>query len=235
MMGKGLFIAGTDTGVGKTFVAGALATLLRARGIDVGVMKPAETGCPRRDGRLLPQDAIYLKERAASADPLDEICPYPLEMPAAPAVAADAAGIAIDLDRIAKGYRHLAVRHQLTLVEGAGGLLVPLTDTADYTHLIQKLHIPVLVVARASLGTINHTLLTWHWASHLKLPILGVVVNSPTGPPGPSEEANLKALAERLPTPLLGRVPYLPAAPSDLSLVEKLLDLDRLLELLEIA
>ncbi|MFQ5880967.1 MAG: dethiobiotin synthase [Candidatus Methylomirabilales bacterium] len=234
-MGKGLFITGTDTGVGKTFVAGALATLFRARGIDVGVMKPVETGCPRRDGRLHPQDALYLKERAGSGDPLEEICSYPLAMPAAPSVAAEAAGVAIDLDRIVERFRHLATRHHLTLVEGAGGLLVPLTDTADYTHLIQKLHIPVLLVARASLGTINHTLLTWNWARHLDLPVLGVVVNQPTGPPSPSEEANLQALAKRLPAPLLGCVPYLQQAHFDLSVLEKSLVPDRLLKLLEIA
>ncbi len=233
-MSKGLFITGTDTGVGKTFLAGILAGLLRARRIDVGVMKPVETGCPMRDGRLQPQDALYLQEKAGTADPLDEICPYALEMPAAPSVAAEAAGITIDLDRIASRFRDLTGRHQVTLVEGAGGVLVPLTDTADNTDLIQKLCIPVLVVARASLGTINHTLLTWHWASHLKLPILGVVVNSATGPPGPSEQANLQALVDRLPGPLLGSIPYCPDASDDLSLVERSLGLDRLLELLEL-
>lgn len=233
-MGQGLFITGTDTGVGKTFVAGALASLLRARRIDVGVMKPVETGCPRRDGRHAPQDALYLRERAGTADPLDEICLYALEMPAAPSVAADAAGIAIDLDRIAAGFRDLVARHQLTLVEGAGGLLVPLTDAADYTHLIQKLRIPVLLVARTSLGTINHTLLTYYWARHRELSVLGVVVNSPTGPPGPAEEANLEALARRLPTPLLGRVPYCPQAAYDLSLVDTSLNVDHLLALLEL-
>lgn len=228
-MGKGLFITGTDTGVGKTFVAGLLASLLRARGIDVGVMKPVETGCPWRDGRLEPQDALYLKERAGAADPLDEICPYALEMPAAPSVAAEAAGVAIDLDRIAGWFRDLNARHQLTLVEGAGGLMVPLTDKADTTHLVQKLRIPILVVTRTSLGTINHTLLTCHWARQKRLSILGVVLNSSTGPPTPAEEANLEALAARLPTPLLGRIPYFPEASYDLSRVQESLDMDGLL------
>ncbi len=234
-MGKGLFITGTDTGVGKTFVAGVLATLLQARGIDVGVMKPAETGCIRRDGRFYPQDALYLKEKAGSADPVEEICPYALELPAAPSVAADAAGIVIDVEWIADRFHHLSTRHQLILVEGAGGLLVPLTDTADYTHLIEKLQIPVLVVARASLGTINHTLLTCLWAMHRHLSILGVVVNSPTGPPTPSEEANLDALFKRLPVPFLGHIPHLPDPAFDLSLVEKSIRLDQFLELLELS
>lgn len=234
MMGKGLFITGTDTGVGKTFVAGTLTTLLRNRQLDVGVMKPVETGCPRQDGRLQPQDALYLQEKAGTTDPLDEICPYALEMPAAPSVAANAADIAIDLDRIAARFGELAARHQLTLVEGAGGMLVPLTETADYTDLIRQLGIPVLLVARASLGTINHTLLSVHWAGHAQLPILGVVVNSPTGPIAPSEQANLQALATRLTVPLLGCLPYLSETSYDISLVEKSLDLARLLALLEL-
>jgi dethiobiotin synthetase len=192
-------------------------------------MKPVETGCPRRDGRLEPRDAVTLKERAGTSDPLDAICPYALEMPVAPSVAAEAAGVTIDLDRIAGWFEDLAARHQLTLVEGAGGLLVPLTDTADTTHLIRKLRIPVLVVTRTSLGTINHTLLTCYWARQKRLSILGVVLNSPTGPPHPADEANLEALAARLPIPLLGRVPYFPETSVDLSRMSASLDVDRLL------
>lgn len=233
-MGKGLFITGTDTGVGKTFVAGVLATLLRARQLTVGVMKPVETGCPRQDGQLRPQDALYLQEKAGSDDPLHEICPYALEMPAAPWVAAAAADIAIDLGRIAAGFHHLSARHQVTLVEGAGGILVPLTETADYADLIQQLNIPVLVVSRAALGTINHTLLTVRWAHHLQLPILGVVVNSPAGPPSPSEQANLQALAKRLPVPLFGSLPFFPGVSTDVSFVETWLDVNRILALLDI-
>lgn len=233
-MGKGLFITGTDTGVGKTFVAGALATLLRSRGIDVGVMKPAETGCPRRDGRLQPQDARYLQHRAGSTDPLEEICPYPLELPAAPSVAAEAEGVVIDLDRITELFSRLAARHRLTLVEGAGGLLVPLTETADYTDLIRRLDLPILLVARASLGTVNHTLLSLNWARHLQIPVLGVVVNNPVGPLTSAEEANLEALLRRLDVPLLRRLPYLPDGSQDLATLETHLGLDRLLALLEI-
>ena len=234
IMGKGFFIAGTDTGVGKTFVVGTLAALLRSRGIDVGVMKPAETGCPRKDGRLQPQDALYLKEKAGSTDPLEEICPYPIELPAAPSVAAAAEGLVIDLDRIVEIFLRLVARHQLTLVEGAGGLLVPLTDTADYTHLIRRLEIPILVVARSSLGTINHTLLTLNWARHLQIPVLGVVVNNPVGPLSPAEEANLWVLLRRLDVPLLRCLPYLPDGGQDLATLEKLLGLDQILALLEI-
>ena len=90
------------------------------------------------------------------------------------------------------------------------------------------------LVAVASLGTINHTLLTWHWARHLRLAVLGVVVNNPTGPPAPSEQANLQALTKRLPTSFLGYVPYLSEPSVDLSTVERSLGLDQLLECLEL-
>lgn len=232
-MEKGLFITGTDTGVGKTFVGGLLASLLRRRGVDVGVMKPVESGCPRRDGVLYPQDAYYLKEKAKSEDPIEEIVPYTLELPAAPAVAAASEGVEIDLGRICETFAILAQRHDLTLVEGAGGLLVPLTEEADNTRLILALGVPALVVARANLGTINHTLLTVNWALHLGIEILGILINHPSGSLSEAEHVNLDALLSRLPAPLLGIVPHLPNGKVEtLNNLEGALDLPMILELL---
>lgn len=232
-MGKGLFITGTDTGVGKTFVGGLLASLLRRRGIKVGVMKPVETGCPRQDGVLDPQDALFLKEKAESQDPLKEIVPYAFELPAAPAVAAAREGIKIDLRRISDTFALLAKRHDLTLVEGAGGLLVPLTENADNASLILTLGIPALIVARANLGTINHTLLTVRWALHLGIEVLGVLINHPSGPISDAEQANLEALLVRLSVPLLGIVPHIPHGGEEaLPPLEETLDLSRILKLL---
>lgn len=232
-MGKGLFITGTDTGVGKTFVGGLLASLLRRRGVNVGVMKPVETGCPRRDGLLLPQDALFLKEKTQSQDPLEEIVPYAFELPAAPAVAAAREGITIDLRRICDTYAALAGRHDLTLVEGAGGLLVPLTGEADNASLILTLGIPALIVTRANLGTINHTLLTIRWALHLGIGVLGVLINHPSGPISDAEQANLEALLVRLPVPLLGIVPHVPRDGEEaLPSLEGALDLSRISKLL---
>ncbi|MFN3476296.1 MAG: dethiobiotin synthase [Candidatus Methylomirabilales bacterium] len=232
-MGTGLFITGTDTGVGKTFIGGLLAGLLRRRGMDVGVMKPVESGCLRRDGALYPQDAYELREKAQSLDPLTDIVLYALEMPAAPAVAAEKEGITIQLQAIVEKFQALSARHQLTIVEGAGGLLVPLTRREDNTHLILALNVPVLVVARASLGTINHTLLTINWAKALGIQILGVVINDPMGNLSQTERENLQALVERLPVPLLGIVPHLPLSFHEvLDRVEPALDLNQFLVLL---
>lgn len=232
-MGTGLFIAGTDTGVGKTFVGGLLAGLLQRQGIDIGVMKPVESGCLRKDGALYPQDAYELREKAQSRDPIDDIVLYALELPAAPAVAALKEGITIELPRIVEKFQALSARHQLTLIEGAGGLLVPLTRREDNAHLILALNVPVLIVARASLGTINHTLLTVNWAKTLGIQVLGVVINDPIGNLSQAERENLQALVERLPVPLLGIVPHLPLSFHEvLDRVEPALALDHLLALL---
>lgn len=231
-MGKGLFITGTDTGVGKTVVGGLLAVLLRRQGINVGVMKPIESGCPRRDGTLYPQDAHYLKMKAESQDPLEEIIVYTLELPAAPAVAARQEGVQIELDRIVERFRTLSRRHQLTLVEGAGGLLVPLTRDQDNSHLILALGVPALVVARASLGTINHTLLTLRWAEHVGIEVCGVIVNHLSPEVSEAEKENLAALLERLTVPFLGEVPYLGGpdrVAEDVSKLERRLDLGKIL------
>jgi len=152
----GVFVTGTDTGVGKTVVATALVTALRERGVDVGVMKPCETGVGP-DG---PLDALALAAAAGEPDPIDAVCPWPLPVPAAPSVAAALAGRPLDLDAIGRAYRALAGRHAFTVVEGAGGLLVPIHEEASMADLAAGLDLPLLVVVRTALGTINHTLLT---------------------------------------------------------------------------
>jgi dethiobiotin synthetase len=192
--GPGFFVTGTDTGVGKTVVACALVRALRAAGRDVGVMKPAETGVGD-DG---PRDAIALRDAAGASDPLDEICPVQLSLPAAPSVAADDDGVAIDLDAIREAYRTLAARHDCMVVEGAGGLLVPLVRGFTMADLAAELGLPVLLVARAALGTINHTLLSLEAIESRGLPLAGVVVSHAEGPISDADEKNLTALRESL-------------------------------------
>src|SRR5262245_40597882 len=117
-MGKGIFITGTDTGVGKTLVACGLAALLRDMGSTVGVMKPAETGCEERDGRLMTQDAFSLKEASGCEEPVERICPYQLRDPLAPSVAAAREGIEIDVCEIVRIYEDISGAHDITIVEG---------------------------------------------------------------------------------------------------------------------
>jgi len=203
----GLFVTGTDTGVGKTVVACALVRALRARGLDAGAMKPAETGV----GPEGPLDALALAEAAGGADPLDDVCPQRFALPAAPTVAAAAEGRAVDRAAIRSAFARLRERRDLVVVEGAGGLLVPLAEGASMADLARELGLPVVVVARAALGTINHTLLTLEAAASRGLRLAGVVVSHAGGPLSEADAANLGALRTALGERLVGEIPPLAA------------------------
>lgn len=203
----GLFVTGTDTGVGKTVVACALLRALRRRGIDAAGMKAVETGV----GAGGPLDAIALREAAGGADPLELVCPQRYSLPAAPAVAAAAEGRAVDLGSVRAAFAALAGRHEWVVAEGAGGLLVPLTPDVCMADLARLLALPILVVARARLGTINHTLLTLEVARGRGLAIAGVVVSHGPEPVPPTERSNLDHLREALGRLWLGELPPLAA------------------------
>jgi len=210
---RGLFVTGTDTGVGKTFVSLALIHAWRAMGLRVGVMKPCETGCEERDGELIPEDATALLAAAGSGQSLDEVCPVRFRLPMAPAEAAALEGGGFSMADAARRCREIGDRHDVTLVEGAGGLLVPFEEQRTTVDLIAALDLPVLIVARAGLGTINHTWLTVERARSAGLEVLGVVftraLDPTTHPPGPDEEHNPAAVERLCRVEVLGRVPYL--------------------------
>jgi dethiobiotin synthetase len=174
---RGLFVTATDTGVGKTEVACALLRAARAAGLDAVGMKPAQSGAT--DGE--PSDAERLRAASDGVEPLEAICPYALRAPLAPAVAARLEGVSVSLPRILDAAGALAARHAAVLVEGAGGLLVPLTERETYADLAVALALPVLVVARAGLGTVNHAALTVEALRRRGLAIAGIVLNR-TGP-----------------------------------------------------
>ena len=207
-MGKGFFITGTDTGVGKTVVACGLAALLREMGYRVGVMKPAETGCKDKDGQLFPQDAFYLQQASGCQEPLERICPYRLPAPLAPSVAAERAGIEIDPSLLAGLYGEISSAHDITLVEGAGGLLVPLLPHYTYADLAGLLKLPLVVVAANRLGAINHLLLTLEHAFCRGLRILGYILNRLENQPSLAADTNAGALLSLTAIPCLGEIPY---------------------------
>jgi len=209
---QGVFITGTDTGVGKTLIAGGLAACYRKGGVRVGVMKPVESGCRRLEDGLHPDDAIFLKKMAASDDALDDIVPYRLEQPLTPSVATALAGVTIELEVINRSYRRIAGRNDLVLVEGAGGLLAPIFQHLTGVDLIRRLGIPLIIVARNALGTINHTLLTADLARRSGLDVLGIIINQCSPFPDLSAETNPGIIAEMSGLPLLGVMPYLPTA-----------------------
>jgi dethiobiotin synthetase len=208
-VGGGLFITGTDTGVGKTFVACGLAALLKESGYRVGVMKPAETGCAEKDGELFPEDAVRLKEASGCDAPLGKICPYQMREPLAPSIAAERAGVTIDIDRITAVYQEISSAHDITLIEGAGGLMVPLLPSYTYADLARVLKLPVLVVAANKLGVINHLLLTLEHASCKGLRTLGYLLNSTSNETSLAADTNREVLTNLTGVPCLGELPFI--------------------------
>lgn len=176
-MKKGLFITGTDTGVGKTIVTAAIAATLRADGANVGVMKPIATGCVRRREGLVSQDAEFLAKAADAPEPLHEISPIRLAEPLAPTVAAARAGVKLDLAPMWRAWRRLKKAHDVMLVEGIGGALCPVTTKRSVADLAQQFRLPVLVVARPTLGTISHTAMTVEVLRARGLEVAGIAVN----------------------------------------------------------
>jgi dethiobiotin synthetase len=209
-MTKGFFIAGTDTGVGKTCIAGGLASFYHQLGMRVGVMKPIESGCKRLEDGLHSQDALFLKKMSSSPDDLDQIVPYRLELPLTPSVAAEMEGIEIDLKEVKRIYQQLERNYDLMLIEGVGGLLAPLYKRFTSVDLVRLLGIPVIVVARNTLGTINHTLLTVEHARQRSLALVGIIINNCDADPDVSSETNPEVIKQLSGLPLLGVIPYLP-------------------------
>jgi dethiobiotin synthetase len=198
----GLFFTGTDTGVGKTFVAAAVARLLRRQGHRVAVCKPVATGAPWVGGRWLSEDTVRL---AAAGGEDDFLSVTPLTFPdaAAPPVAARRQGVVLTLPALIEAVR---VRNQpgaALLVEGVGGLLCPLTETETVANLVAALDLPLVVVTRRALGTLNHTLLTMEVARIRRLRVAGVVVSETVPPQGLADATNVEELRRRMGVPLL--------------------------------
>jgi dethiobiotin synthetase len=194
----GLFIAGTDTGVGKTQVAVALLRGLARDGVRAAAMKPVAAGIDPGAGAN--PDVLALAAAAGVAAPPDDANPYAFAPPIAPHVAAAQAGVAIDLDRIATAYARLAARAEVVVVEGAGGVLVPLGDRIDMLDVPARLGLPVLLVVGIRLGCLNHALLSALAISARGLRLAGWVANR-IDPAMPEPDASIEALDRRLPAP----------------------------------
>jgi dethiobiotin synthetase len=205
---KGVFVTGTDTGVGKTWIAAGLTAVLRQWGLKAVYFKPIQSGCPVAAGRLIPTDARLARELAGLQEPLELLTPITLRLPLAPAVAAQQEGARVDFNQVAEALRQLASRYDFLVVEGAGGLCVPLLDTRFLVlHLITWLRLPLLVVARAGLGTINHTALTVMAARQHGLPVAGVILNRYPQEPSLAEATNPEVIEAITEVPVLGKVP----------------------------
>jgi dethiobiotin synthase len=177
--GRGLFITGTDTGIGKTYVSRLLAEEF-AYSHTVNYMKPVQTGCTRNtSGDLSAPDLEYVLASGKIADqnPGDSV-PYRFEPTCSPHLAASRAGVIISIDHIREKFNRIANRKSITIVEGAGGVLAPLSETANMADLMLHLHLPVIVVTEPRIGTLNHTLLTVEALAGRNIVIAGMVLNN---------------------------------------------------------
>jgi dethiobiotin synthetase len=200
---RGIFITGTDTGVGKTIVAATLARLLRMNGVNVSVMKPVTSGCREEDDQLVSDDAQLLCQAAGIAC-TDDSAPYRLREALAPAEAARIDGIRIDFSIIKAAFERLMSGSDYVIVEGVGGLMVPLSGGLLVADLARELDLPLLVVARPELGTINHTLLTCFAARQMGLSVAGVIINGMPEHPGLAERGAPHQIGSLCGAPVLG-------------------------------
>jgi dethiobiotin synthetase len=206
----GLFITGTDTDVGKTYVGSLVARFLAAQGRKVGVYKPVASGCRRDDDRLISDDAVALWEAAGRPGDLEHVCPQRFEAPLAPHLAAEAEGKKLDADLLGRGLEFWQPRSEIILVEGVGGLMSPLGEKIYVADLAKRFGFPLVVVSRNALGTINQTLQTLIAAAAYGggLPVAGVVLNHPMAPSADdlSLPLNRRELAAHCTRPILAEV-----------------------------
>lgn len=207
---KSLFICGTDTGVGKTIVMGALCAWLNSRGIRAGAYKPLESGCSVVSGmkrHIRRADSEFLKRMARMPESIDLINPYYFREALAPGVAAEREGRKISFSLIKENLNKLKDQYDIVFIEGAGGLLVPVAGRKTHVDLIKAFKCPVILVARLGLGTINHTLLTLENLKSNRIEVRGVILNELKPRETLAERTNSDVL-NKFGVPLWGIFPY---------------------------
>jgi dethiobiotin synthetase len=204
----GLLITGTDTGIGKTVIAGAIAAWFRKQGSRVGVLKPAASGCVKRREGIVSEDAEFLAHCADAAQPLDVIAPQRFIEPLAPAVAAQRAGVTLDWSAIQRSIDSIERASDVLIVEGVGGIMVPMDPKHTMLDVAAWLKLPAVIVARPALGTINHTILTVDALRRRDVAVAGVVINRyPAENANVAEETNPRAIESWGKVPVLAIVP----------------------------
>ena len=234
---SGLFVTGTDTGVGKTLVAAAVASLLRSKGMNVGVMKPVASGGVRVQGvdRLVSEDAVLLADSAKVSDDWALINPICFRKPIAPLTAARLERRPVRLAAIRQAFDALCARHDIVIVEGVGGWLVPLTARLTTADMARAMDLPVLVVSRPLLGTMNHTMLTIESIRRHRLAVFGLVFNEAVQAKKGNldrliENGNVESLPLLCGTRLIGRLPYARLGSSPKARIKRIGALSRYLD-----
>ena len=203
-----LFFAGTDTDVGKTYVASLAARVIVANGINLGVYKPVASGCHTEQGQLIAEDAVSLWKAAGKPLSLEQVCPQRFKAPLAPPEAAALEKTQVDAEKIRDGIKIWEQNSELVIVEGAGGLFSPLADGMLNIDLAQQLNAPVIVVAANRLGAIHQTLATCEAAAKRGIQPMGIVLCDPTGTADDSANSNSEQIQKYCSVPILGSVPF---------------------------
>ena len=204
---KSLFITGTDTDVGKTYVAAGLAVTLRKMGIDVGIMKPFAAGIPQKKG-FKSEDLEILSRAAKVSDPEKLINPQFFEMAASPYTASKNLKVKVRINSALSCFKKLSKLHSMLLVEGMGGIMTPILKNYFVTDLIKEMKLPAVIVTRTKIGTVNHTIMTCKMCEKYKIPIKGIIINN-----FDSDGYMVKDLTRDLQSltgvPILGTIPFI--------------------------
>lgn len=202
-----IFVTGTDTDVGKTLITAGLAAVMQSLGYKAGVYKPVQSGAEEKNGFLVSPDLAFVKKMDFY---VETFCSYLLKEPAAPYIAAEIEKKEIDFELIQKDYQNIKEKCEMVLVEGAGGLMVPVAPNKVMGDIAKFLDIPVLIVARPNLGTVNHTILTINQAKSMGLDVAGVVINQyPLGTKNAAIKTAPRLIEEYTDASILGVVPYM--------------------------
>lgn len=203
---KGFFVTGTDTDVGKTIISSGIAAVLKEKKIDVGVFKPLLSGVSREDPA---SDTSLLKQLSQTSLSYEEITPFAFKEPLAPYVAGKLEGKIVRIEEVLTHWEKIRGKHEFFVVEGAGGISVPLGEQFLVSDLMQAIQLPIVIVARPNLGTFNQIFLTVHYAKSLGLTVAGIVINGISDHPNLAEKTNPKLIEELCGVPILGITPKL--------------------------
>jgi len=174
---KSLFITGTDTDVGKTYITAGLAVSFRKMGIDVGVMKPFAAGAAQKKG-YKSEDIVILSRAAKACDPENLVNPQFFRIPASPYTAWKTLKTKPKISTILSSFKKLSKLHEMLLVEGMGGIMTPILKDYYITNLIKEMKIPTVIVTRSRIGTVNHTIMTCKMCEKYKIPVKGIIINN---------------------------------------------------------
>lgn len=204
---KSLFITGTDTDVGKTYVTAGLAVTLRKMEVDVGIMKPFAAGTPQKKG-FKSEDVEILSQAAQVTDSENLMNPQFFKMAASPYTASKSLKVKINLDKVLSNFKKLSKLHSMLLVEGMGGIMTPILKNYFVANLIKEMRLPAVIVARSKVGTISHTLMTCKICEKYKIPIKGIIINNfDTG--GYPIKTLTRDLIDLTGVPILGTIPFI--------------------------